>query len=204
VLEFYKQYAKDITFSQNGEEGVCLEVLRRLKIKSGHACEIGGSDGRFCSNTAYLIEQGWSGLFVEADRGLYERCVENWKGNDRVSAVCSKVTGDNVNMFVDERCDVLSTDTDGSDYEIFMGLRAKPKIVIVEIDSGIEPHKWEFNRDGGASYLPAVTLGIEKGYFLLCHTGNLVFVRQEYRDKFPEIVGDGIENAGEYFRRDWL
>jgi hypothetical protein len=106
VLSFYNKYKGDI-HSQNGEDSIVAEVLRRLKVKQSHGVEIGGNDGSWMSNLKHLIEHGWSGLFVEADRGLYERCVENWQGNDRVAAVCSKVTGDNVNMFVDERCDVL-------------------------------------------------------------------------------------------------
>jgi hypothetical protein len=47
-------------------------------------------------------------------------------------------------------------------------------------------------------------LGIEKGYFLLCHTGNLILIDAEYRGLFPEIVGDGLTNADEYFNRGWM
>ena len=49
-----------------------------------------------------------------------------------------------------------------------------------------------------------VELAIEKGYFLLCHTGNLVFMDKQYKKLFPEIKGDGLKNAEQYFKRDWL
>jgi hypothetical protein len=58
--------------------------------------------------------------------------------------------------------------------------------------------------DQGASYKTMVELGIEKGYFLLAHTGNLVFVDKQYRKLFPEIQGDGLKNADLYFNRSWL
>ena len=204
MLTFTNKYAKNEKFSQNGEEGLLIEILSRLKIETGNCVEIGGNDGRWLSNTALLIEKGWNAKFIEADYDLWDKCVKNWTGNDKVKAVCSFVSADNINAFVDSDCDVLSVDTDGKDYEIFKALEAKPKVVIIEIDSSIPPDADRYNSEGGAGYLPMVKLGIEKGYFLLAHTGNLVFSDKQYRKLFPEIKGDGIKNSGEYFKRDWL
>lgn len=204
MLTFTNKYAKNEKFSQNGEEGILAEVLKRLKIETGVCCEIGGNDGRWLSNTALLIENGWTGKFIEADFDLWQNCVGNWKGNDRVKAVCSFVSEANVNAFVDADCDVLSIDTDGKDYEIFKALEAKPKVIIIEIDSSIPPDADRYNKEGGAGYLPMAKLGIGKGYFLLAHTGNLVFVDRQYKKLFPEVKGDGVKNADEYFKRDWL
>lgn len=207
MLNFLNQYAKNYTFSQNGEEGVILECLRRLDgvtPQPGHAIEIGGNDGRYCSNIALLLRDNWSGLFVEADYGLYLQSIANWSDFPAVRHQCSKVDERNINAFVDERCDLLSLDTDGSDYRIFQGLQARPEIVIVEIDSSYPPQYAGFNKDGAGTYRNTVELGISKGYFLLCHTGNLIFLLNEYRHLFPEIVGDGLSNAELYFRGDWL
>lgn len=204
MLSFYNKYAKDITYSQNGEEGLLIEVLRRFKIDKGCCVETGGHNGKWLSNTALLIDNGWTGKFIEADYDLWEQCCKNWQGNENVKSVCSFVSADNINAFVDEDCDVLSIDVDGIDYQIFKALEAKPKIVIIEIDSSIPPDADRFNIEGGAGYLPMVKLGIEKGYFLLCHTGNLVFVDKKYRKLFPEIKGDGLKNSEEYFRTSWL
>jgi hypothetical protein len=202
MLEFQDKYAGN-SHSQNGEDFILQEVLGRLVLATGHAVEVGGNDGRWLSNIRNLIEQGWVGTFVEANYGLHCQSVQNWKGNPRVKSICSKVNGQNVNAFVKD-CEVFSTDTDGADYEIFKGLKSKPKIVIVEIDSSIPPDSYEFNSDGGAGYRPMTELGIEKGYFLLCHTGNLILIDAEYRGLFPEIVGDGLTNADEYFNRGWM
>lgn len=204
MLTFYNKHAKNEVYSQNGEEGLILEVLKRLKIETGNCVEIGGNNGKWLSNTALLIDKGWTGKFVEADFDLWQDCCNNWKGNDKVKAVCSFVSADNANAFIDTDCDVLSIDVDGKDYEIFKAMEAKPKIVIVEIDSSIPPDQDRFNSEGGSGYLPMVQLGIEKGYFLLCHTGNLVFVDKQYKKLFPEIKGDGLKNAVDYFRADWL
>lgn len=206
MLSFLNKYAKNHVFSQNGEEGIIYECLFRMDIATrGHAVEIGGHDGRFCSNTAMLLENGWSGLFVEADYNLYLKSKANWANNPRVRSQCSRVDEKNVNAFVDERCDLLSLDTDGSDYNIFNGLKAQPKIVIVEIDSGIPPNVQGFNSDGAAGYFSAVELGLEKGYFLLCHTGNLVFIREEYKHLFPEVKSrHPLIDSEYYFNRAWL
>jgi len=205
MLSFYNKFGKDFIYSQNGEEGILQEVLKRLKLETGHAVEIGANNGIWLSNTAWLIkENGFTGLMVEADYDLWEQCCKNWAGNNKVKSTCSMANPSNINAFVDETCDVLSIDVDGIDYQIFQALEAKPKVVIIEIDSSIPPDVDRFNSEGGAGYLPMVKLGIEKGYFLLCHTGNLVFVDKKYRKLFPEIKGDGLKNVAEYFRTNWL
>jgi hypothetical protein len=204
MLTFYIQYGGNKKFSQNGEELILEEVLKRLKIETGHTVEIGGHNGRYLSNTALLIENGWTGKFVEADFDLWQECCKNWAHNKNVKCVCSFVNEQNVNAFVDADCDVLSIDTDGKDFDIFKAMEAKPKVVIIEIDSSIPPDEDRMNSEGGAGYLLMVKLGIEKGYFLLCHTGNLVFIDKKYKKQFPEIKGDGIKNSVDYFRTNWL
>ena len=204
VLEFVNKYAKNYTFSQNGEEGILLECLARMGICQGHAVEIGGNDGRYCSNTALLLERGWSGTFVESEWPLYLKCEANWSHRPDVKSTCCKVTAHDVNFYVRDNCDLLSIDTDGSDYEIFKGMEAKPKIVIVEIDSSIPPDMDAFNADGGAGYKPMVELALEKGYFLLCHTGNLVLIDEQYRYLFPEAAEHPVIYADLYFNRSWL
>jgi hypothetical protein len=204
MQSFVNKYAKDITYSQNGEEGILIECLSRMGITKGHAVEIGANDGKWCSNTALLIEKGWTAKMVEADFDLWTKCCANWQGNNRVKAQCTRVDAYNINAFVDDKCDVLSIDTDGLDFKLFEALKAKPKIVIVEIDSSIPPDKTGFNAEGGSSYRSMVELGISKGYFLLCHTGNLVFVDAEFQELFPEIEGDPLTDTKEYFKTAWL
>lgn len=204
MLSFLSKYGGNV-HSQNGEDLLLRECVSRMGLPSGHAVEIGGNDGLWMSNARHLIESGWSGLFVEADYGLYLKCKANWADNPKVRSQCSRVDGKNINAFVDDKCDLLSLDTDGSDYKIFAGLEAKPKIVIMEIDSSIPPNDPSFNSDGAAGYFRGVGLGMEKGYFLLCHTGNLVFVREDFKHLFPEVKSKHpLIDSEFYFNRAWL
>lgn len=207
MITFLKKYAENFLSSQNGEDGILRECMNR-GLSVFHCVEIGGHDGRYCSNTAFLIESDTAvvtGTFVETDFNLYSQCKSNWAHNPLVKCICSHVDGQNINAFVDDKCDVLSIDVDGGDYQIFEGLKAKPKIVIVEIDSSIPPDSDELNSDGACGYGPMVRLGIEKGYRLLCHTGNLIFVDGKFKHLFPEILGTHpIVDSELYFNRGWM
>lgn len=206
MLSFLNKYARNYLTSQNGEEGILAECQKR-GIGIFHCVEIGGHDGRFCSNTAWVIEsdiRAVTGLFVEADYDRYQQCVSNWKHNPLVRCQCSRVDERNVNAFVNDDCDLLSIDTDGSDYKIFCGMKARPKIVIVEIDSSIPPNEDRFNADSGAGYWPMTVAALERGYFLLCHTGNLIFLRQEYSPLFPEVNKHPLLDYEYFFNRAWL
>lgn len=205
MLSFFNKYGKCYTYCQNNEEGILEEILNRIDMPNKNCVEVGGNNGIWLSNTAWLIkEKGFSGLMVEADYDLWEQSCKNWQGVDRVRSICSMVSAANINAFINDDCDIASIDTDGIDYQIFQAMEAKPKVVIIEIDSSIPPDADRFNNAGGAGYLPMVKLGLSKGYFLLSHTGNLVFVDKKYRKLFPEIKGDGLKNAVDYFRTCWL
>jgi hypothetical protein len=206
MLSFLNQYGTNYLTSQNGEEGI-LDECQRRGINIFHCVEIGAHDGRFCSNTAWAIESDIrvvTGLFVEADYDRYLQCKSNWAHNLNVHSQCSRVDTRNINAFVDNCCDLLSLDTDGGDYSIFQGLQAKPAIVIVEIDSSIEPPDERVNADGGVGYWTMTTLALEKGYFVLCHTGNLILVRQDYAYLFPECQSHPLLEWELYFNRGWL
>jgi hypothetical protein len=217
MLSFLHKYAGNI-HSQNGEDLIIRECWKRITADQhdgylyngestrivGHAVEIGGNEGLWLSNTRHLIEQGWSGLFVEADYDLYLQSKQNWSDNPHVRHQCSCVDGRNVNAFVGDDCDLLSIDTDGSDYEIFCGTQARPKIVIIEIDSSIEPPSERVNSDGGVGYWTMTVAALERGYGLLVHCGNLVFLRQEYMHLFPEVKGHPLLDYELYFNRSWL
>lgn len=101
-------------------------------------------------------------------------------------------------------CNLISIDIDGNDLKVWKVYEGKPDIVIIEINSSLPPDKDYFNPVSGCSYKLMVETGIAKGYFLLCHTGNCVFVLNKYRELFPEVVGDGLSNWKEYFNTSWL
>ena len=59
-------------YSQNGEDGIIIEILKRLKLlnkKSKWACEFGAWDGIRGSNTFNLIKNySFNGVYIEGDK----------------------------------------------------------------------------------------------------------------------------------------
>jgi hypothetical protein len=204
MIDFYNKYQGN-THSQNGEDGVLTECLQRMGIEKGTCAEWGAHNGIWCSNTALLIEKGWEALLVEYDNKLHKECSDRYAHYGKVVCHNFKITPANINSLIDKEYDVISVDTDGgNDYQCFLALKCLSKILIIEINSGFKPDVWHVSEEKGASYKAMVELGIEKGYFLLCHTGNLVFVKNEYRGLFPEIIGNGLSNSELYFNNRWL
>lgn len=206
MISFFQKYGKNIRGSQNGEDGILQECIKRIDMPGKRCAEIGGHNGEYCSNTSLLLhEYGWTGKFVEADFDLWNQCSNNYHHiKDRVRSICSTVGPENINAFVDDTIDILSIDVDGTDKAIFEALVARPKVIIIEVNSGFPPDVEHDSEQQGASYLTMAKAAIEKGYFVLCHTGNLVVVDKKYRKLFPEVKGDGIKNSEEYFRDCWI
>jgi hypothetical protein len=206
MLEFLNKYAKNKMYSQNGEEGILIECLKRFSDLN-HVCfEFGAHNGKYCSNTRLLIQEaGYSGLMIESDAHLYVE-LKKGIGYDRIVPIHGDVTKENINNYLSilpKNIDVLSIDTDGdNDYDCFhaIQLHQLPKIIIVEINSSLIPEV--SNRKD--CYTEMVGLGIYKNYFLLCHTGNLIFINDYYRNLFPEAEGNAINNSNKYFNTKWV
>ena len=67
---FYNTYSKNI-YSQNGEDGILEELLKRLNINNGWVCEFGAWDGIHLSNTFNLVKNGFDAVFIEGDVNKY-------------------------------------------------------------------------------------------------------------------------------------
>ncbi len=184
------KYCKNV-YSQNGEDGVIEALLKFLDIKIGWVCEFGAWDGRYLSNTFNLIQNGFSGVFIEGDPVKYEELVKTSFSFKRIVPVQAFVseTGSNCldeilsNTTIPIDFDVLSIDIDSSDYQVWRGLsRFFPKIVVIEINSSFRPWERYIYGDGaksGSSFRSMLDLGRSKGYTFLCHTGNMIFVRND-------------------------
>ncbi len=71
-----------MSYSQHNEEEVILDYFGDFK---GHLIDIGCNDGKTLSNSARLIELGWSAQLFEPDKGAYMAAKELYKDNDSVS-----------------------------------------------------------------------------------------------------------------------
>lgn len=187
MLSFHKKYAKNI-FSQTGEDGILEEVLARLNIKTGLVVEFGAHDGTFCSNSRNLIKKGWKAILMESNPDLYLKCRAEYKNTPGVAVGCEFMTPSNINMFI-PYADVLSIDVDGIDAAIWDAYTGDGKVVIIEINSSLPPLSDTYaDPQLGTSYKMMWRLGLSKGYFLLSHSGNMIFVKSGFEYLFPELI----------------
>jgi hypothetical protein len=181
-------------YSQNGEDGVLLEILRRIGSDSRRFLEIGAQAAEAnCIALAVLL--GWEGTVVEADPARAEDFRRTHGVHKRVAVSESFVTRDNVNELANGGpVDVFSLDIDGNDYWVWQALdRIAPRVVIVEYNAKLDPQRalvqpydprwvWQGDDAFGASRGAMVQLGTAKGYRLVhAETAgvNLFFVRAD-------------------------
>jgi hypothetical protein len=185
-------------FSQNGEDGVVLEILHRIGTETRWFVEFGAGDGteNCCALLADVL--GWSGLFGELDDESFGRLSTKYRNNPRVTTLQGAITPENVGdtfrrAGVPETLDVLSIDVDGSDYWIWHALDGyRPRVVIIEYNSSIdateilvqprEVRAWSETSYFGASVGALVELGRDKGYTLVHQElagTNAFFVRDD-------------------------
>ena len=204
---FYNKYKKNI-HSQNGEDGIIEELLKRLEINNGWVCEFGAWDGVYLSNTFNLVKKNFNAVFIEGDSNKYKdllKTVEKYKNIVPVNAFIehnnTKNSLDNILKTTDIPLDfdILSIDIDSYDYQVWKSLQIyKPKIIIIEINSSIkvnnETHIHTPGKYQGTGFKPTYNLGIEKGYTFILHTGNMFFIRNDLFDKLDIKYNNPLEN----------
>ena len=179
----YVKHRKNV-YSQFGEDGVLGQIFKDLNIEKGVCVEIGAGDGVEYSNTRHLLEQGWSGVWIEGDEGKYAKAVENSEGLD-VTNIFNLVQPTELDKViptdVPEEFELLVIDIDGDDWYMWKHLiNYRPKIVMVECNYSF-PYNVEFvQKKGlrlGASALAMYRLAIEKGYMMICYNvTNSIFM----------------------------
>ncbi len=189
MLTFAKKYGFNV-HSQNNEDGIIEECISRIMPTIHTAVEIGAPTWEYCSNTAYLADKGW-------DVTMYDISPNDPR------VISKEITPENINQIGIPT--VLSIDIDNNDYHIWKAYESHPDIVIIEINSSIKPGIHEIPGDRGASYTSMVILGMEKGYTLLCHTGNLIFILNKHQHLFPELSGQHpLMDSEKFFNKSFL
>jgi hypothetical protein len=191
-------------FSQNGEDGVIEEVLRRVGTRGGTFVEFGAGAGGEGNCVFLAAVLGWEGLLMEADPDLFARLDARYEGHRGVRTVRARVGPENVNALLADHApsrepDVLSIDVDGIDYWIWRALEvARPRAVVIEYNAHLGPDDelvqpldprvaWDGTDAFGASLGALRSLAARKGYRLV-HTDlagvNAFFVRDDLAGPF--------------------
>jgi hypothetical protein len=193
-------------FSQNGEDGVLAELLRRTGTTNQWFVEFGiqsGAEG----NCVFLADVlGWSGLFMESHEDAFNELRRKYAANRVVHTQHAHVGRENIERLfaqanVPAAPDVLSIDVDGNDYWIWEVLRSySPRIVVIEYNAQwplqarwVQPYDsartWQETDNYGASLGALRSLGEQKGYRLV-HTeltgNNAFFVRADVEAVMPD------------------
>ena len=204
---FYNTYSKNV-YSQNGEDGIVEELLKRLNITNGWVCEFGAWDGIHLSNTFNLVTKGFDAVFIEGDVNKYGDLLKTVNKHNNIIPINAFVDHNDTQNSLDNLLkktnipidfDILSIDIDSYDYQVWKSLKTyHPKIVIIEINSSVntnnDNHIHEHNKYGGTGFKPTFDLGIEKGYKFILHTGNMFFIRNDLFDTLNIHYDNPLEN----------
>jgi hypothetical protein len=197
-------------FSQSDEDGITLEIVRRLALKSGTFLELGVGNG-LENNTLVLLSVGWRGAWI----GGEELAFNSHLNPKRLSYKKAWISLENINELVNQALanigtsdvDVLGVDLDGNDLYFTEALLKflHPKLVIVEYNAKFPPparwsikydadFKWDGTDYQGASLCSFCDLLGRYDYTLVCcnaATGvNAFFVKNAHISTFNEIPRD--------------
>lgn len=195
-------------FSQSDEDGIIIEILRRINLinYSGTFLEFGVGVGDE-NNTLSLLNLGWSGVWVGNEslvvnfknKNLFYQ--KNWVTKENIIKIaCNGLQSINRSNY-----DLISMDLDGNDYYFVENLLINnflPKVFIVEYNGKFPPpmkfkipyddrNKYKENDYYGASLQTYYELFCKYNYMLVCcnlMTGvNAFFVKNEYAHFFSDV-----------------
>jgi hypothetical protein len=195
-------------FSQGDEDGIMLEIARRLDIKNGTFAELGVGNG-LENNTLILLASGWRGIWIGAEDLAFNHKVnpkrlsfhKAWVSLNNVTTLLK----DGLDGFGIESLDVLSLDLDGNDYYLakeILTAGISAKLIVLEYNAKFPPpikwtikydqnHLWDETDYQGVSLALLAELLSEFSYTLVCcnaATGaNAFFVKNEYLSLFSDV-----------------
>ena len=199
-------------FSQTDEDGLTLEIVKRLGIKEGLFAEFGVGNGTE-NNTIILAAQNWKGIWfggekLKIDLSTSNKVIfcEKWITKENIIDIINE----GLNKFQRDTFDLISLDLDGNDFyfiETILSNGYLPSVFIVEYNGKFPPpinfkidynpnHIWNKDDYMGASLNSLDELFIQYNYKLICcnsATGsNAFYVHNKFAHLFPEVP-DEIE-----------
>jgi hypothetical protein len=201
-------HAERSEYSQNGEDGAIAEIFRRIGTTSCSFVEIGSGDGTE-NCTRRLVEDGWTGVWIEADEERARQATAAAAG--RVDVVAEAAVRTSIGHVlrasdVPAEPDLVVIDIDSDDLGILEAVLAdfRPRVVVVEYNAAFTPSAiwsmphgaadrgWDGTFRHGASLGALVSAAAARGYSLVhCERMgvNAFFVR-------ADLVGDHFPATG--------
>lgn len=186
-------YRKDVT-SEHGEDGIIERIFRVIGEESRWCVDLGALNGVHGSNVWSLIQNGWQGVLIEADKTQFERLQKEYAGQSGAHCVNAFVSFEGRQSLdvifartpLPQTFDLFSLDIDGNEYHLWDSLQEyRPRVMVVEFNPSI-PNDVVFiqPRDmsvfQGSSLRALVELGKRKGYELVAaNEVNAFFVLRE-------------------------
>ncbi len=187
-------------FSQNDEDGIIQKIFELVGTSSRIFFEFGVGDG-LESNTAYLLRQGWKGVWGEPNpdyQTFIRRVFKAELESGQLALVTEPVTPGNVVSLAPGagkgQIDLVSIDIDSNDYYVMeAAFPLKPRVIVCEYNAAYPPpaiivqkydpsSAWTGGNYYGASLQALVDLAKANGYVLggtnLCGV-NAFFVRDD-------------------------
>jgi hypothetical protein len=219
--------------SQNGEDGVIAEILRRIGAPARFFVEFGAEDGRE-GNCAALAEDGWAGLLIEADPAKHAALAERWRDRPDVRTRNDRLVPETIeDVFRAEQVPaepaVVSIDVDSIDWYLWEALETfRPRLVVIEYNASLPPGRklvqprelageWDGTDFFGASLAALEALAERKGYALVHterHGVNAFFVRSDLVGDLPtgraalrrpaNYFGSGAGHPRDLQNRPWV
>lgn len=208
-------------YSQSGEDGVIETILKTLGLTPGFCVEFGAWDGKHLSNTYKLMEEGFSGVFIEGSKERFEDLKKTYGTNPNAHLINAYVGFDGDTSLdsllaatpIPKDFVLLSIDIDGNDYHVWDSLKKYiPSVVVIEYNPTMGAHvdfvqKKDMKVNQGNSLAALVRLGKEKGYELVATTvRNAFFVRAQYfaqfsiQDNSSETLFSGRKYVVDFFQ----
>ncbi|HET9404681.1 MAG TPA: hypothetical protein VFO57_08870, partial [Burkholderiales bacterium] len=145
-------------FSQHDEDGILLEICKRIRLTRGVFVEIGVGNG-LENNSLILLMNGWQGVWLGAEPLAFDvpdsgplLFQQAWVTRE----TCSALVTHGLTALGQGQPNVLSVDIDGNDLYVVEAIIASgisPDIVICEYNAKFPPPiRWSINYDPAHSW----------------------------------------------------
>ena len=184
-------------YSQNGEDGVINEILKRsFENKKLNVVEFGAGDIEKNSNKFYLIKNNKINfsVFIEMDQNLFRK-LEKLKNEYKQiipihNIVDFKAESENTidkilkKNNINNNIDIMSIDIDSYDLDVYKSIKEyHPKLLIIEAGrqkyGTLSVHTIDKNLNSFSSIFNTIS----KKYYLIFFNGNLFFLNKEFFSK---------------------